>query len=860
MSTAETRLLRAHGLAALATLLLSALFGLIASIQLWWPDLGAGVPALSWGRIRYAHTQGIMLGWLGNVFFAFLYYLVPRLARRPVTSAALGAWLFGLWNFAVMLPGWTLVLAGVSQPLEWAEFPLVVDAFVALGILLAIVQFVLPFLSRGLESLYVSAWYVIGGLVFTALAYPMGNIVPEFVPGAQGAAFSGLWIHDAVGLFVTPLALAILYYVIPAATRRPIYSHRLSMLGFWLLFFVYPLNGTHHYVFSVIPMAAQYTAITASAILGLTVILVVANLLLTARGTRVFADDPGLRFAVMSTIFYLVVSLQGSLQAFMTMNQVVHFTDWVIGHSHLAMLGFATFAGAAGLVFAWQRTPDLPFNPRLVHRAFWWLFAGLLLMVADLTVAGLVQAQSWQSGAPWIESVVASRHAWITRSFSGLLILAGFIELLRGLTKNELGGHFRDQLGSENDLRAHFPDQSPALRMAYASLFVAGVVSFVVSVGSLGVAPARVLAARAEAEAPAAFIPLTDSERRGRDVYAREGCAYCHTQQVRFTAADEARFGAPTLGWESRQDYPQMMGTRRIGPDLSRTSGTRSAGWHLTHLFDPRAVVSQSVMPPYPHLFDGDATRPRQTALDLVAYLETLGRARRYADPDARTVSAHPASTRRTGNLPSIPEDGDVVLGERLYQQLCATCHGASGRGDGPAAASLQPKAPDLTGFYRHERLVEVLWHGVPGTAMPAWRDRRPEELAALAAYGQRVGIPLDTMKHDRVRPAVTPEQHALGAQVYAANCAQCHGDRGDGQGWAAHQIDVPPTNFRLQRGARVADAVRNGVEGTMMAAWSTRLSPEELDAVINYLVTFWDDETRARDAARGVVIGSGSR
>ena len=183
-----------------------------------------------------------------------------------------------------MLPGWILVLAGVSQPLEWAEFPLVVDAFVVLGLVLAAVQFLPPFFARGLESLYVSSWYIIGGLVFTLLAYPMGNIVPEFVPGASGAAFSGLWIHDAVGLFVTPLALAIIYFVIPASTGRPIYSHFLSMLGFWLLFFLYPLNGTHHYVFSVIPMAAQIGAIAASALLGVDVVIVVTNLLLSMRG------------------------------------------------------------------------------------------------------------------------------------------------------------------------------------------------------------------------------------------------------------------------------------------------------------------------------------------------------------------------------------------------------------------------------------------------------------------------------------------------------------------------------------------------------------------------------------------------
>ena len=186
-------------MAALATLFISVAFGILASIQLLSPETGAGTPWLGWGRIRYAHTQGIMLGWLGNAFFAFLYHAVPILTGRNVTSATLGRWLFALWNFAVMLPGWILVLAGVSQPLEWAEFPLGVDAFVIVGLALAAIQFLPAFFSRRLESLYVSSWYIIGGLVFTLLAYPMGNIVPEIVPGAQGAAFSGLWIHDAVG-------------------------------------------------------------------------------------------------------------------------------------------------------------------------------------------------------------------------------------------------------------------------------------------------------------------------------------------------------------------------------------------------------------------------------------------------------------------------------------------------------------------------------------------------------------------------------------------------------------------------------------------------------------------------------------
>lgn len=429
----------AHGLAAVLMLFVSMTFGLLAGTQLLLPDLGAGVSWMTWGRLRYDHTQGILFGWLTNAFLAFLYHAVPVLTGRPVLSARLGQWLFGLWNFAVVIPGWLLVLAGFSQPLEWAEFPLVTDAFVILALLLAAIQFLPAFFTKGLEDLYVSSWYVLGGLIFTLFAYPMGNLVPEFLPGAQGAAFSGLWIHDAVGLYVTPLALAIIYYVIPAASRRPIYSHFLSMLGFWLLFFLYPLNGTHHYVYSVIPMSAQIGAITASALLGLDVILVVTNLLLSLRGSGYLARDIPLRFVATGTVFYLLVSIQGSLQAQMAINRAVHFSDWVIGHSHLAMLGFATFAAAGGIAHAWQRIPWARYNRRAMTWSYWLLVTGVLLMVPHLTLAGLAEARLWQSGAPWLESVRAAQLHWLVRVLSAIPLFAGFIAFLIGLVTGPRG-------------------------------------------------------------------------------------------------------------------------------------------------------------------------------------------------------------------------------------------------------------------------------------------------------------------------------------------------------------------------------------------------------------------------------------
>src|SRR5437879_239967 len=644
----EYALIRAHVFASLVTLVISVLFGILVATKFTFPEFLGGHGWLTWGRLRYNHTQGIFFGWLGNAFLAVFYYVVPRLANRPVLSRRLGWLLFWIWNFAVVLPGWVLVAAGFSQPLEWAEFPLVVDAFVVLAFVLMVFEFVLPILKARLSDLYVSGWYVIGGIIFTMLAYPVGNFVPELVPGARGAAFSGLWIHDAVGLYVTPFALAIAYYVIPATTRRPIFSHFLSMVGFWLLFFMYPLNGTHHYVYSAIPMSAQKGAIAASAYLGMDVILVVTNLLLSLRGNSATASkDVPLRFVWFGVVAYLVVSLQGSVQALMPVNRFIHFTDWVIGHSHLAMIGFASFIALGGIAHLWQRIPRTRYNERTMNWSFWLLATGLTLMVADLTIAGLVEAQVWESSAPWIDSIRTVGSYWLVRTLSGLPILAGFLlfwtSLVTGPELSEASLSAASGAGSENV--AALEDVSPVsviprptnwLSYAHVVAFGAGVGFFALSFLVLAIIPGNQLEHEIKQAAPVTMANLTASEQRGRIIYGREACAYCHTQQIRFLAADVRRFGAPTEAWETKYDFPQLWGTRRIGPDLSREFNLRPRDWQLTHLYNPRLVVRDSVMPPYPWLFDGSPGRPTQEGLDVLAYIQSLGRARQLSGFDGR--------------------------------------------------------------------------------------------------------------------------------------------------------------------------------------------------------------------------------
>lgn len=395
------------------------------------------------------------------------------------------------------------------------------------------------------------------------------------------------------------------------------------------------------------------------------------------------------------------------------------------------------------------------------------------------------------------------------------------------------------------------------LRMSYVVASVAGLGFFVVSILLLGVWPGRVLEQETHSMSPRHPLALTVSEKRGRLIYARDGCAYCHTQQIRYIRSDTARFGAATLAWETMFDYPQLWGTRRIGPDLSREASIRSADWQLSHLYNPRSIVEDSVMPAFPYLFDGAPDRPRQEGRDLLAYLETLGRDRELAGPEGEAraraacncsdderrfafgvpaLNASPSMTRRKGDYPKLSPSNNLEKGREIYSRDCAACHGIRGAGDGPGAAGLHPRPANLSEHdYTLARLSFALWNGVDGTAMPAWRDLSVQDLAAVAQAVQGFQAP-------QSEPAIPAEVLDLGASVYAAHCAQCHGEKGAGDGSAADQFPIAPTSFRAQRPSIAASlrALHDGVEGTPMAPWSAKLTEAELSAVAYYVREFY--------------------
>ena len=290
---------------------------------------------------------------------------------------------------------------------------------------------------------------------------------------------------------------------------------------------------------------------------------------------------------------------------------------------------------------------------------------------------------------------------------------------------------------------------------------------------------------------PDAQLALTAQERRGQEIYGRDGCAYCHTEQVRFTPADAWRFGHPTEAWETQGEFPQMWGTRRIGPDLARESGKRPADWQLAHLYNPRYVVPDSMMPGYTWLFRGDANKPSQDALDVVAYLNTLGR------PALQAAKAHgvAASLIDARFIESMPQaTNDLEEGHAVYVANCAGCHGADGRANSPGGRALRPVAFDLADFRVSPATVwNALQHGVPGTAMPAWNELSGTEFKAVGDYV----LALSRTPELRPEEQEAPTQALLlaGQRIFDTHCIRCHGDSGAGDG---------PEAGRYVRGPRI--------------------------------------------------------
>jgi cytochrome c oxidase cbb3-type subunit 1 len=375
------------------------------------------------------HTNIAAFGFLANLFFAGLYWAVPRLTGERVYKRWLSLFLFWTWQVILIL---TVVgeLSGLAQGVEWGETPIFVDPLVVIGVILMGLNFYVPIIRTKEKPLYVSLWYFTASFIWTGLVYIMGNYLPQFfAPGVAGAAISGLYIHDLVGLFVTPLGWGLMYYFVPLILKKPIYSHALSLVGFWGIAFFYPLQGVHHFLWSPIPMFVQYGAVTSTIAVEIVVTTVIVNFFMTLRGSGgILKTSIPMRWFYTGMILYFTTCLQCAFQVTLTLQQIIHFTDWVVAHAHLVMFGVFGFWLLGVVTELWPKIVGKPWwSERLNAWHYWLSTIGMVIMFTDLTIAGLVQGFSWKSLQIWEQSLIASKPFWVVRTFAGVVMVLGQI-------------------------------------------------------------------------------------------------------------------------------------------------------------------------------------------------------------------------------------------------------------------------------------------------------------------------------------------------------------------------------------------------------------------------------------------------
>ena len=416
-------------------LLFAPVVGVIAATKFNYPDFLGASPFLTFGRIRPIHVNGVIFGTFSTLFIGLCYYILPRLAGIRVYKERWGYWFLWVWNLT-LAAGFVSLAMGYNQGLEAAEFPLLIDIVLWVALLGITVQFLVTVARRQEPRIYVSLWYLVAAFIWTDINWVLGNfIIPYSIPGINNAALHGLYIHYVVGLWITPAGYVLIYYFLPASVQNPIYSHKLSLIGFWSLAFFYPFVGIHHYLFSPIADWAETIAIITSMLLIVPVWTVLQNFFGTMIGCwQSFGRNLPAKFLITGSLMYLIGCLQGSTEALRSMQEPTHFTDFVISHSHLTVFGTFVLWTVGGMVYVWPRvTGGELWSFRLGNWSFWLITLGITTMGLILTAQGLQQGYMLMSRVEWVDSMVSMKPFWWFRTFSGISMDVGLALLLINL-------------------------------------------------------------------------------------------------------------------------------------------------------------------------------------------------------------------------------------------------------------------------------------------------------------------------------------------------------------------------------------------------------------------------------------------
>lgn len=423
----------------------AATFGLIAASYLMAPDFMANIGSIHFGKMRPMHVNMVLFGFVTPGLLGAAFYYIPKLLRTTLFSEKLGVFTAILWNITMPIAVVSLGM-GYSQGREYAELPWAVDIMVGVLFVLVIINILMTIRQRKEPILYVSIWYVSAAVVLTATTYLLGNVVWQPDTGAllgiPDAILLWFYGHNVFGLLLTPMGLGVAYYVLPIATRSPLYSHTLSLIGFWSLIVVYTHIGTHHLLQVPVPMWLKTIAIVDSVAMVIPVMVVLINLWYTIRGKLgIIHSDIGAKFVFTGTVYYFFVNMQGSMMSLPIVQRVTHFNNWVVAHAHIGVLGFAGLVALGGIYFVLPRMTGRPlYSKFLADLQYWLILIGITGFAIVLTIVGLIQGHAWISGETVYRVLPQLQHYFVTRSMLGVTIVIGayigFYNILRSLFFN----------------------------------------------------------------------------------------------------------------------------------------------------------------------------------------------------------------------------------------------------------------------------------------------------------------------------------------------------------------------------------------------------------------------------------------
>lgn len=601
------------------------LVGLLIASMYMFPNLTEGISWLSYGRLRPLHTNAVIFAFVGNATFAGIYYSMQRLLKTRMYSDLLSNINFWGWQLVIVAAAISLPL-GYTTSKEYAELEWPIDIAIAVVWVVFGINMIGTILRRRERHLYVAIWFYLATFItvavlhiFNSLALPVSGMKSYSVyAGVQDALVQWWYGHNAVAFFLTTPFLGLMYYFLPKAANRPVYSYRLSIIHFWSLIFIYIWAGPHHLLYSALPDWAQNLGVVFSIMLIAPSWGGMINGLLTLRGAwDKVRTEPVLKFFVVAITGYGMATFEGPMLSLKNVNAIAHFTDWIVAHVHVGALawnGFLTFALIYWLVPRMAKTKL--YSVKLANFHFWIGTLGIILYALPLYVAGFTQASMWKQFNPdgtlkygnFLETVKEIMPMYWMRAIGGTLFVIGMLVLVYNIIKTIRQGQTIEDEAAEAPALERITTKRmkgekfhPWLERRPIQLALLATVAILIG-GIIQIVPTIMV--KSNIPTISTVKPYTPLELEGRDLYIREGCVNCHSQMIRPFRSEVERYGEYSKSGEYVYDHPFLWGSKRTGPDLMRVGGKYSDNWHFNHMWDPQSTSAGSIMPSYKWLFD----------------------------------------------------------------------------------------------------------------------------------------------------------------------------------------------------------------------------------------------------------------